>query len=255
MPSKRTMPRVCRQCGKTFLVEPFRVKQGVGINCSRACRDAARRGKPNPAPRKPPNRACEVCGTEFRAIPSAITAGLRRFCSWECKSKAEEIPVTISTDERDLIYLAGLVDGEGTITALRQTRVQTGNESIHCRVIVANTYEPLMEWLANTFGGKLSAPHKTRSPLHKPVLTWYVGSTQAVLLCQHLVPYLKVKRRQAEIVIALSTLGYERSGNRRGRYVLPATRAARAPLLAEMRQLNYRGVPAPTPVQASLFVE
>lgn len=240
--TREAVERVCPQCDMTFTVPPFRIAQGVGKFCSTACRDAARRGVPNLDARKPANTQCETCGAEYRIAPGALDVGLGRFCSLPCKWEGETTRVTIPDDERDLIYMAALVDGEGTITARQTTSPVTGREAIHCRVIVANSYAPLMTWLSDAFGGKLSEPRTTRSIKHKPVMTWYVGSSEAIRLCVRLLPYLKVKRRQAEIVIALGKLSYTYVPGQRGRFVSPEIRASRAPLLDEIRALNHRGL-------------
>jgi hypothetical protein len=245
MPCKRTIPRVCGHCQSDFLARPDLVNAGKALYCSVACRTAASRGRPSPLLGTGHQILfeCDHCGEPFRPhAPNAVNR--QRFCGWDCKSAAETKRVTIPDDERDLIYLAGFIDGEGTITALRQTRVQTGNESMSFRVMLANSHEPVMRWIYETFGGGLSNPRSVRSVKHKPVMTWYIGAYEALALCHRLLPYLKVKRRQAEIIIALSEFGYERSG-KGPRWVSDENYAARVPLLAEIRRLNHRGVLPP----------
>lgn len=244
MPSKRTLPRVCKQCGADFLIEPFRVAQGAGIHCSRECRAAARRGVSKPDPRGlVMNCVCDACGKAFHIRPAFIRAGGGRFCSMECRRIGDRVPVIIPDDERDLIYLAGIVDGEGTITSMNHVSRATGNPSMHLRMSVANTDPGLMQWLYETFGGTVNAPRPTRSPRHKPVQLWYVNAGSAVALCQRLLPYLKIKRRHAEILIALFSLTftYDNPANI-GRYVSSETYAARAVLLEELQRLNHRGL-------------
>jgi hypothetical protein len=237
------MPRTCEVCGSEFLVEPFRVKQRAVRYCSATCRGVGSKGRPSPLKGTGHTvvMPCEQCGAEFR--PHAPNAAKpQRFCSFECKSAAENVPVIIPDDERDLIYFAGLIDGEGTITVRMTTSPSTGNESMHCRLMMANTYEPVMQWVAKTFGGYLTAPRAVRPGIHKPVQNWYAGGTEAVRLCRRLLPYLKIKHRQAEIVLALSDLGYTRGG-KAPRWVSDETLAARVPLIAEIRALNHRGLP------------
>jgi hypothetical protein len=240
--TKEAVERTCERCGLSFSVAPFRVAQGAGKFCSIACRDDARRGVPGPLS---PNRhtvviACEHCGAQFR--PKAPNqANPQRFCGWDCKSAAEVLPLTIPDDERDLIYLAGFIDGEGTITAHTQISPTTGREGISLRVLVSNTNAAVMQWLSAAFGGKLSEPRGTRSVKHKPVMTWTIGAGEAVRLCRRLLPYLRIKQRHAEIVLALAALPYE-TGNGHGRTVSDETRAAWQPLLRELRALNHRGI-------------
>jgi hypothetical protein len=193
-----------------------------------------------PSKRTTVPRVCPSCGETFWARPIDIANGAGKHCSYTCSALAQQFPLRIPADERDLIYLAGLIDGEGTITALCNISRRTGNESVHARIMLANTHRGVMEWIATTFGGKLAAPRQTRSPKHKPVITWYLGARPAVALCERLVPYLKVKRRQAEMLIVLDGLPYVCS--QRGRSVPDATRRLREPLVAELRTLNHRGV-------------
>jgi hypothetical protein len=238
MPQQRTIPRDCQVCGAAFLARGADVKAGKARFCSLACRDSAHRGTKYPSGLLP-NRVCEVCGVAFRVGPGAIV-GIGRFCSNRCRGIGQQIPLTIPDSRDDLIYMAGIVDGEGTITAGRSENKHTGNLGVHCKIMVANSHEPLMDWMHATYGGSLSAPRKTRKANHKPITCWYLGGVPAVTLCKLLLPFLKVKRRQAEIVIALGDLTYEYGAA--GRYVTPENRAAREPLIEELRLLNHRGL-------------
>jgi hypothetical protein len=244
MPCKRTIPRVCGHCQSDFLARPDLVKQGKALYCSVACRGAARRGIPSPllGTGHTITVTCEQCWNDFRPR-SPHQAKPQRFCSLTCKWEAETNAVVIPEDERDLIYMAGLIDGEGTITANYTTSPATGRGAIHCRVIVANTHRGVMQWVHETFGGHLNAPSPVRKSNHKPVQTWYAGSSEAVHLCQRLLPYLKIKRRQAEILIELGSLSFTYVPGERGRFVSAEIRAARRPLIEELRALNHRGIP------------
>lgn len=95
MPNKRTMPRICRQCGRDFLAAPAVVKAGYGHFCSQRCnaafssaaRAAARRAATEQ--RYPPgetHRACTKCAltkpledyTRHRTAPNGR--------AWQCKA-------------------------------------------------------------------------------------------------------------------------------------------------------------------------
>lgn len=58
MPHKRTIPRVCQQCGIEFLAPDDNVRKGNGKYCSIPCRHAAQCKKPLPGQRK----RCSTCG-------------------------------------------------------------------------------------------------------------------------------------------------------------------------------------------------
>jgi very-short-patch-repair endonuclease len=65
--------RVCPQCGKTFYLQPSRVKRGE-VCCSHACRLAA-------VPKT--TKVCPCCGKEF-TVPTSV-ADRYTVCSRECR--------------------------------------------------------------------------------------------------------------------------------------------------------------------------
>ena len=59
--------------------------------------------------------------------------------------------------EREKAYLAGLVDGEGSIVIYRDKRYET----FGIKLEIANTDFELLEWVKTRFGGGIvRAPHK-----------------------------------------------------------------------------------------------
>src|SRR4051794_20740972 len=62
--------------------------------------------------------------------------------------------IRIPTSEADLGYIAGLVDGEGSITIIRRK----SNNKV-C-VSIVNTHRPVLEWLVETVGGCLTGKHR-----------------------------------------------------------------------------------------------
>jgi len=142
----------------------------------------------------------------------------------------------------DLAYLAGIVDGEGTVTVLVNYNAKTGGQGATCKIMVPNTYEPLIVWLADTFGGRISRYGKIRSAKHKQLYMWYVSATRSAQLLELILPYLKIKRRQAEIVIAVHKLRGKPMAGKQGKVLSKENFEARQPLIAELRVLNKRGV-------------
>lgn len=78
------VPRVCLQCGTTFLALPYEAAHGKAIFCSRTCKG---RHKSEHTPPKPPNRTCEHCGKQFYVRPYIIRLSKGRFCSGSCRAK------------------------------------------------------------------------------------------------------------------------------------------------------------------------
>jgi hypothetical protein len=94
-------------------------------------------------------------------------------------------------------YLAGLIDGEGTI-AFRGP-LQTRR---YVQVQIANNDQPLMDWLLSTFGGRVHA--RRRIPNCQDGFRWQIGHR---LDCQRVLtavlPYLRIKRPLAQRALAL----------------------------------------------------
>jgi hypothetical protein len=84
MPNKRTIPRVCKQCGKDFLAAPAHVKAGNGRFCSRACFALSHTALVA--------LTCEGCGGTF-SVPQ-YRATKARFCSRACRyANAPAVPL------------------------------------------------------------------------------------------------------------------------------------------------------------------
>jgi hypothetical protein len=104
-----------------------------------------------------------------------------------------------------LPYLAGIIDGEGYIGVKRSAchpgRVTPGH---HARISVKmNEPAPAVRLLAEAFGGRC-APENGRA-----MLCWQVTDAAAERALTALLPYLLVKRAQAENVLALRVLQRE----------------------------------------------
>ena len=95
----------------------------------------------------------------------------------------------------DLAYVAGIVDGEGYISIVRnkckpQTLLQVG---------VGNTNQWLIEWLHFSFGGCLSSHEEGGNC--KTTWKWVISSKKASEFLKLILPYLKMKRSQAELAL------------------------------------------------------
>ena len=158
----------------------------------------------------------------------------------------------------ELAYLAGILDGEGTITISRQPRMKQLRPYFCPRVTIVNTWEPLLSWILNRFpvghsGIKRYAPSTGGT---KTVYLWSVENRAMRPLLRELLPYLIVKRRQAELVLQWTQPSdtwrgrrpdgrtYNRSQRRNlgitGR-VTDEMYATQERLFAEMRVLNGTG--------------
>lgn len=114
--------------------------------------------------------------------------------------KAPDEILSLTPEER--AYMAGLIDGEGCIFAASVG--PNRHRTVYPIVCVAMTHYGVIEWLclrlkAGTVKNHGSA--KSRPAHYKPQYRFSVFGKRAILLCSTLLPYLKVKRRQAELVL------------------------------------------------------
>jgi hypothetical protein len=131
-------------------------------------------------------------------------------------------------DAADAAYIAGLVDGEGTVTLSRLHR----RENRRLVVCVANNDRALLEHVKATIGAGRITSKRVYSPHHSPSFNYQINSRQALALLRQIVSYLKsYKRIRARLVLR----DYLRLTPRNGRYtaeIAAARRKFEADLLA-----------------------
>jgi hypothetical protein len=103
---------------------------------------------------------------------------------------------TLTIDEA--AYLAGLIDGEGTITLSRRHT----NEMRQLVVSISSTEPELVDWAISTTGvGKITRK-RTTSDKHAPGLTYSVSNRQALAVLSQVQPYLRsYKRLRAKLAL------------------------------------------------------
>ena len=95
-------------------------------------------------------------------------------------------------------YIAGLIDGEGSITL---TRLHA-NEQRRLVVSIASTEIKLLQFVLLAFGAGKITRKKTVSDRHAPSYCFAVASRQALSLLDQITPYLRsYKRFRAELVL------------------------------------------------------
>ncbi|MEE4659922.1 MAG: LAGLIDADG family homing endonuclease [Halieaceae bacterium] len=98
----------------------------------------------------------------------------------------------------DASYIAGLVDGEGTVTLTRKHR----GEFRQLAVSVSSTEAPLLDFILERTGvGKITNKRRYQAH-HLPSYTYSVHNRQALALLQSIEPYLKsYKSRRAKLAL------------------------------------------------------
>lgn len=112
--------------------------------------------------------------------------------------------------QTDLAYVAGLLDGEGYVGILK---VRKGNKKewhytrefmhVPCIKVVMTDKEPI-EWLYKTIGGTFAT--RPRRDQRNISYEWMLRKKQTSTILKRLLPFLKVKRQSAEIIIRLCEL-------------------------------------------------
>ena len=100
-------------------------------------------------------------------------------------------------------YFAGFVDGEGTIGVYRALRKENRSGYRYQPTLsVANTNYPALETLQRMCGnGRISQTNKLHNEHHKMGFRLQFSSDQIRLILPQLVPYLVIKKSQAEYVL------------------------------------------------------
>lgn len=113
--------------------------------------------------------------------------------------------------ETELAYCAGLVDGEAYI-GVKKTRAYRcqgrATSGYHAAIQVRMVDRPGVELLTSLFGGTLytEKPHCNNG---RPLHCWSVSDLRAEKALAALLPFLRVKCRQAELVLSLRELQQE----------------------------------------------
>lgn len=94
-------------------------------------------------------------------------------------------------------YIAGLIDGEGTITLTRKHR----HENRQLAVTISNTDKQLLDFVLSTIGaGKITGKRTTRSN-HTPSFTYALYNRQALNLLAQIQTYLRTYKAERTILI------------------------------------------------------
>lgn len=100
--------------------------------------------------------------------------------------------------QANLIYAAGLFDGEGCIGIAVKNRTRSAMHAPWAKVTM--THEAIIHWLKATFGGRIAKRTPT-NPKWSPSYTWLLEARAAVDFIRAVRPYLRVKGPQADLLI------------------------------------------------------
>jgi hypothetical protein len=143
--------------------------------------------------RMPLKEAAKVAGMTYRAAMWQVHQ------SGSGKAFGDISPAKeVALSEVQLAYIAGLIDGEGSI-AVRKMRAGKVKPSVR----IASTDTLLMDWLMSTLSGPSIYTTVSRKP--KPgrlaLLLYHIEGLTYLPLYEALLPYLVIKRERMELMI------------------------------------------------------
>jgi len=147
-------------------------------------------------------KECPVCGFRFKVAFNKASRHFPKstqvFCSLECarKGRYRRGSVCKKLSEVDAAYIAGFVDGEGSIMLINR-------KSVALRLTIAQSEKSVdvLDWIGEVTGVGARIMKKAASPNHDNGWTWICNSDAAESVISQLLPYLRVKHLQAKIAI------------------------------------------------------
>lgn len=141
----------------------------------------------------------------------------------------------------DIRYIAGIIDGEGTIGVYLQHKPKGMlSPNIGAVVAVGMTDCRVLDKLASQFGGRVKfCKHKNRSPRWKDYYRWQLCSRLARLFLERVTPHLQLKQKQAKLALKLLESQVKWKGG--GRKLPDKVVESRLALIEQCHKLNKKG--------------
>jgi len=107
-----------------------------------------------------------------------------------------------------LAYLAGAMDSDGCFGIKRSTyhmrvRKDATNPTFSERLLFKQVTPQVPELLSQVFGGTVRQEKPSCMKNGRPLHSWTITDKKAAAACRQLLPYLRVKRRQCELLLEL----------------------------------------------------
>jgi len=109
--------------------------------------------------------------------------------------------MTKQEDALNLAYAAGLLDGEGSIFIARvKTNKNKSGLYFGLRIELGNTNEQAVRWMQCYFGGSVYERYADIDT-RRTLWAWHLRGQQALGFLRIILPYLRIKKPQAELAI------------------------------------------------------
>ena len=143
----------------------------------------------------------------------------------------------------DIRYVAGLFDGEGCISLVKQKRLNSDLPTYTIRVVLAMCHKPIIKRLHQEFGGLYSERLGTEKARNSFSIMW--ANNKAIPFLEQLAPHLVLKKAEAEVALEflseLSSVGtsFWRKATTEQIADLQSKREDVRSRLAHMKRVNY----------------
>lgn len=102
-------------------------------------------------------------------------------------------------ERSDLIYLAGIFDGEGNIDIAHSKPSSTRREQYSLNVAFQQKLPLIPNYLVSLFGGSIYRPRSR-------AYFWHIHGAKAASFLRELLPYLRLKKHEAEVALKFQAL-------------------------------------------------
>ena len=136
----------------------------------------------------------------------------------------------------ELGYLAGMIDGEGSISIF----ISTANNRLRLILTVYNTNLPCLRWIQERFGGRVRLVKRARMKW-KNNYVWETGWQHAANVLREVLPFMIIKRSHAELFIQCAATMSRKNHCGRNRTVPKHITDVRVAIVEQLKSLNRRG--------------
>lgn len=138
-----------------------------------------------------------------------------------------------------LAYLAGIIDGEGSIILWKAKGDPKLRGQFNLRINISSTDKILIDWIYENFGGRCyecNAPSRKANPHWKKQYIWTVPRPNILQFLKKIHPFLIIKKERCEVAIK-----FRETFAKRERNLSKETFDLRLNLYEQMKHLNTRG--------------
>jgi len=141
------------------------------------------------------------------------------------------------TRREKLIYLAGILDGEGSIVLWSNKSPNNIRGKYNLRIYISSTDKILIDWIHSNFGGHTYVNKAPSRKKHwKQAYLWVIDRPNMFRFLKEICPFLLIKKERCEIAIK-----FRETFEKRERPVSKETLELRQLYVNQMTQLNLRG--------------